>query len=55
MVNITNFIRTKAFLVILAVLLLCVIIIFIALFLMYPDEAPKKAVYVFEILNEFLF
>ncbi|HEY5585506.1 MAG TPA: hypothetical protein VIK78_13595 [Ruminiclostridium sp.] len=48
MVKNTHLLKNKTILIVLAILILCGIIAFIALLSMYSDEAPAKAVYVFE-------
>jgi len=51
MVKITHLLRKKAILIAIAILILCGIITLIALMNMYSYKAPRKAVYVFEILK----
>jgi hypothetical protein len=51
MVKITHLVSTKAFLIILAILIICGIIAFIALFRINSVKAPAKAVYVFQNLK----
>lgn len=48
MVKTTRFLKNKTILIVLALLILCGIITFIALISMYSNKAPEKAVYVFE-------
>jgi len=48
MVKITRFLKNKTILIVLAILIMCGIITFIALISMYSNKEPAKAVYVFE-------
>ena len=53
MVKITHLLKNKTILIVLAILILCGIIAFIALLNIYSDKAPAKAVYVFAINSYF--
>ncbi len=51
MQRLINIIRSKTFLIIFGILLLCIIIVIVALLGIFDEDTPKKAVYV--ILSQF--